>query len=284
MSNESKYLFPEPSIIEQTSDQLKQLISNRLPDAHDQDDGTDSSALVRIDVAQDHIEQARDILLSRGETFTEEEKEELSFLSWPLSPEEQRLTDARLEKERKENRRLARIRNDQCAYMKLLVFNIMNGYSLPSSTELDGYAIGLSSQPTLSQDLSSEQVLDVIDKIKELSGFDAVSHYVCSKPGVTFDEDDSPNWSLRVPLRALEDTSSRSYVSGIAYKHCGDTVTVSDQRKERPTEICFEIIHDLSKVVIQQSDSKFYEDNIVDICEQSSDGIIRAFLKRVFRK
>ncbi|RYY74501.1 MAG: hypothetical protein EOO52_13125 [Gammaproteobacteria bacterium] len=83
-----RYLFPDEELFSLSSDDLRRVILESLTDAHDQTDGTDCNSDVRIDFAQDIIEQARDIVLARGETFTAEEKCEMHFLSWPLTEEE----------------------------------------------------------------------------------------------------------------------------------------------------------------------------------------------------
>ena len=76
------YLFPDPELLELDNDELRRYIKNNLRHAKDQTDGTDCMSDVRIDFAQDTIGQARDILLSRGITFSQYEQNELSFLCW----------------------------------------------------------------------------------------------------------------------------------------------------------------------------------------------------------
>lgn len=85
---EDRYLFPDKKLLIFSSDDLHRVILDNLTDANDHTDGTDCNSDVRIDFAQDIVEQARDILLARGKTFTDEEKCEMHFLSWPLTEEE----------------------------------------------------------------------------------------------------------------------------------------------------------------------------------------------------
>lgn len=78
------YLFPEPSLLDISSDDLRVFIVSKLRDAVDMTDGSDPNSDVRIDYAQDTIHQARDILISRGETFPLAEQKTLWFLDWSM--------------------------------------------------------------------------------------------------------------------------------------------------------------------------------------------------------
>lgn len=104
-SNEDAYLFPDRELLGMDNGALRRVISRNLRQANDQTDGSDMDSDVKIDYVQDIIEQARDILVGRGETFSDEEKESMEFLDWPLTEEqkaEKALADAR---EREAHRR-----------------------------------------------------------------------------------------------------------------------------------------------------------------------------------
>lgn len=73
------YLFPEPSLLDMSSDDLRGFIVSNLRNAGDMTDGSDPNSDVRIDYAQDTIHQARDILVSRGGTFPLTEQKPLWF-------------------------------------------------------------------------------------------------------------------------------------------------------------------------------------------------------------
>lgn len=93
------YLFPYPQVLRMEKAELLALIESNIADATDMVDGTDANADVRIDVAQDLIEQVRDRLLAMGHEFTAQERRRLGFLRWPPSPEE--VERERLEEERR---------------------------------------------------------------------------------------------------------------------------------------------------------------------------------------
>lgn len=81
------YLFPDDNIVRLDDQALLDFIECKLGDALDMTDGSDFGSDLRIDIAQDRIEQARDILLSRGYVFSPDQQERISFLQWPLSLE-----------------------------------------------------------------------------------------------------------------------------------------------------------------------------------------------------
>lgn len=76
------YFFPNPEISEQKNEELFALINQHLPAAKDMVDGTDGTTDVHIDYAQDVIEQARDVLVSRGVPISAELRLQLNFLDW----------------------------------------------------------------------------------------------------------------------------------------------------------------------------------------------------------
>lgn len=81
----SSYLYPKPALLNRSNAELRQLIAERLPGALDMVDGFNGVTDVSIDCARDTIEQARDILIERGESFTDEEKQRMNFLRWSLA-------------------------------------------------------------------------------------------------------------------------------------------------------------------------------------------------------
>lgn len=87
------YLFPYPEIKEKQNDALFALINVHLPTATGMVDGTDGTTDVHIDYAQDVIEQARDVLVSRGVEISAELRLKLNFLDWrtPAQKEQARI-------------------------------------------------------------------------------------------------------------------------------------------------------------------------------------------------
>lgn len=81
----SSYLFPEPALLNRSSAELRGVIAEHLPGALAMVDDFNGTTDASIDYAQDIIEQARDILIERGESFTDEEKQRMKFLRWSLA-------------------------------------------------------------------------------------------------------------------------------------------------------------------------------------------------------
>eukprot|EP00659_Diplonema_papillatum_P007025 gene7025-10834_t len=82
------YEFPDEDLLDYSVEQLQALIRKKLPLATYQIDGLGGIDQVRVDYAQDLIDQARDLLLDRGMSFTQAEIEELEFLTWPPTESE----------------------------------------------------------------------------------------------------------------------------------------------------------------------------------------------------
>ncbi|MHB1678754.1 MAG: hypothetical protein ACYCSS_14705 [Sulfuriferula sp.] len=78
----SRSFFPQPELAQMDDARLLERLRGLLPVANDQVDGTDPGAGPRIDYARDSVEQMRDVLLSRGHRFTEEEKNAMPFVKW----------------------------------------------------------------------------------------------------------------------------------------------------------------------------------------------------------
>jgi hypothetical protein len=87
----SRYFFPCDELAQLSSQELRDRIRSHLSMACEEPDGRPEVHSEYIDYAQDIVEQCRDLLLFRNETFTDQEREELTFLSWPLTPQELKL-------------------------------------------------------------------------------------------------------------------------------------------------------------------------------------------------
>ena len=106
----NRYLYPDGDLPFKSDEELHSLISRRLPVATDLLDGLSGNRPEQIDHAQDIVEQARDLLLDRGATFSDEERLAMFFLEWPLTEAE---AFAREEKERAEHQE-QQLTSEQC--------------------------------------------------------------------------------------------------------------------------------------------------------------------------
>lgn len=134
----NSYHFPEPSLSQMSNEGLLDVIRRRLPQALDMTDGSDINSDVKIDYAQDLIEQARDLLLERGHVFSEEERQQMSFVIWPLSEEEKAEQARRHEDEMAEHA----LRLQAWEWLRVEIREyarcLFDGVSLPVDAALDG--------------------------------------------------------------------------------------------------------------------------------------------------
>lgn len=202
---DARYLFPEPSIRRMGRQELLLLIDSNYADATDMVDGTDAHADVRIDVAQDFIEQARDQLERIGHIFTESERSRLRFLRWPPSPEE-------VERERlAEERRWAAKKAAQVVwepFMHECMRRLLVGQPLLRGFHAERLELVVGTQPPSypgKKRLSGQQVLDLAGRYEQLTGLKPGLGYVCSAPGMEFATDPAAGWSLYIPLSSRRD-------------------------------------------------------------------------------
>ena len=202
------YEFPNADLLEYSSAGLRSLISKELPTAQYQIDGLGGITQVHVDYAQDLIEQARDLLLDRGESFTTEEVDALSFLTWPLSEAEQAEHDARLLREAAKREltysRLKLVRSRGLEIAR----EAMQGRLKADSPEVHGVAlvIGRSGHSFVDGKITTigpngVEVLAVVAQLHALGVNSAkLGGWSCSKVGVTFETDPIPSWSVRMDL------------------------------------------------------------------------------------
>ncbi|HYD60529.1 MAG TPA: hypothetical protein VEC35_09255 [Noviherbaspirillum sp.] len=209
---EDTYLFPMPRLLTYSNAELRDLIASNLDQAHDMTDGTDFNSDVKIDHAQDIIEQARDILLARGEVFTPEEQAQMDFLDWPLSPEEIAAQEVAEAREREARYLLdlewSRIKNRYTPWIEQLI----RGEALPSDAEFDGIELnigwnGWTNSPDGRTTLrpSGEEVMRMRDELERVAGVPVELGHFGSRAGVTIETDPAPGWNFRFPVpRAAE--------------------------------------------------------------------------------
>ncbi|MGC8213254.1 hypothetical protein [Ralstonia pseudosolanacearum] len=205
------YLFPEPSLQECTNRQLYRLIRANLPYALDQTDGTDLSSDVTIDHAQDLIEQARDVLISRGEQIPRQLGAKLSFLSWPLRPEELAEQQARrlreLEADRNRRAHAAKLQ----AEITHAILVVMEGGQLPADLSLEGVTVEIGWGPgSPSGDIrtritpSGADVLHMRDALIAAGGECRVSG--AAERDIAFEKALTPTWSLYFSVPSARET------------------------------------------------------------------------------
>jgi hypothetical protein len=195
------YLFPDESLGQSENDALLSFIERYLPDAKDQTDGSDHHSDVRIDYAQDLIEQARDLLLARGHVFSAEAQSELDFLSWPLSDAEKAAAEQE-EAARRIERAAAydKFKKSKVA-MEAGVEAALGGRDIPDEL-LRGLELSIGAQIPSDKAVatSGAQVLEMVAQIERITGQKPGLGYGCSRMGVTFAEDPHPAWSLHFAL------------------------------------------------------------------------------------
>jgi hypothetical protein len=199
-----QYLFPDDAIPGMTRDELLALIAARIDDALDMTDGSDMNSDVRIDYAQDIIEQARDSLVGAGYEFAPAERDRLSFLTWPLTPEQEQARAAEAEREAADNAAWRKWRDATEAKFNRYLVLAMNGEALPPEADFTGIKIdvGWSSwtsshtgETTLRP--SGAEVGQMLVALIESGCGDArIPSYGCSRVGVTFETDPGPAWKI----------------------------------------------------------------------------------------
>ncbi|MBA1280329.1 hypothetical protein [Stutzerimonas stutzeri] len=203
------YEFPDPELLSYSNEALRKLIQRELPMAVDHVDGLGGmNHGVQIDHAQDLIDQARDILLDRGETFSQEDRESMPFLSWPLSPEEKAEKEAQLRRELAANAAAA-ARREVVLNKAMEIAKAAMAGSLESDPEaVRGITLVISrSSWTRIQGVdttegpSGSEVKELIARLRALGATSAdLGSWGCSKIGVGFDDDPEPAWRVRMEL------------------------------------------------------------------------------------
>lgn len=196
------YLFPDPDLLGYSAAQLRTLIHRELPTALFQIDGTGGITPVHVDYAQDLIEQARDLLLDQGETFSPEDVERLSFLSWPVSTEEQAKQEA-LQQEDAARAQSYSLLNQVRSRALETARKAMLGRLVPDSPGIQGIelVIGKSGHRSSDPGPSGAEVMEMVARLHALGAPTAkLGGYVCSRGGVTFETDPLPAWSVSMDL------------------------------------------------------------------------------------
>ena len=201
------YLFPEPELRACTDEQLYALIRENLPDATAEPDGTDLVSDVAIDHAQDLIEQARDLLLSRGAVISPQLRATLRFLSWPLSPDKTAANQARQLREIEEDQ----LRREHAAKLGVEIIQairtVMDGGQVPAALSLEGVTVEVGWCSRTSDGVrrtispSGAEVVCMRDALIA-AGCTQCRLSGASQGGVPFEDAPTPEWGLSfsVPL------------------------------------------------------------------------------------
>lgn len=207
---QEKYLFPDDAIGTMPRAELLTLIESYLKDAHDMTDGSDYNSDVRIDYAQDMIEQARDALLDGGYIFTAAERARLGFLTWPLTPAQAAAKVEQDAREQADREAYRAWRESIEAKFSGLLELAMRGEALPPEADFTGLQIdvGWSSwQSSASGETtmrpSGADVRKMVETMRARGFADAcLAAYTCSRAGVTFDTDPGPAWTINFSVPA----------------------------------------------------------------------------------
>lgn len=205
-----RYEFPDQDLLALSTVELRALMNNCLPLALDMVDGMGGPWPVQIDHAQDRVEQARDILLDRGEEFDQEQRDAMPFLDWPKTPEEKAEEQARFQREREE----IAARNAHAAIVASKALVVARA-AFEGRLELGTQAthgiqlvLSRSSRDTaFRQSPTGAEVLALVEQLQAMGESSVeLSSYSCSMAGVDFANDPEPAWKLRMDLPTRADT------------------------------------------------------------------------------
>ncbi|NWD57155.1 hypothetical protein HX878_20705 [Pseudomonas veronii] len=202
------YEFPDEDLLDYSVEQLQALIRKKLPLATYQIDGLGGIDQVRVDHAQDLIDQARDLLLDKGMSFTQAEIEELEFLTWPPTESERIERETQQLAEAAERVRLAALRKQVEARSLATTQNAIDGKLADQPAVVQGIKLVLSRSglsfsngEIYPSGPSGTEVLSLVDQLQAIGVTDArLRSYTCSRVGVQFDTDPVPSWKIEMRL------------------------------------------------------------------------------------
>lgn len=207
--NVDAYEFPDPELLDYSNEALHKLIQSKLPLARDHVDGLGGMHhQLQIDHAQDQIDQARDILIDRGETFSKEEQESLPFLSWPLSVQEKAEKEAQLKRQLAANAAAA-ARREVVLNKALETAKAAMAGGLENDVEsVRGITLVISRSGwtriqgvETPQGPSGSEVKEMIARLHALGATSAnLGGWTCSRVGVSFDDDPELSFRVRMEL------------------------------------------------------------------------------------
>jgi hypothetical protein len=188
--NLDTYLFPDEDLQYCSIQELRDHITENLATALDQVDGISSVREEHIDLAQDIIEQCRDRLLARGESFSDEERGTLSFLRWPLTPAEEAAKHAREEAVLAERRARWVVAQQKAVD---LVTRCLQGEAQEDELQHCELTVHLNEAPGL-------EAIKRANLLESFTGQKPFLAYVCSRAGVTLETDPGLRVSMSVKL------------------------------------------------------------------------------------
>jgi len=207
------YEFQDEDLLDYSVDQLQALIRKKLPLATYQIDGLGGIDQVRVDHAQDLIDQARDLLLDMGVSFTQAEIEELDFLIWPLTEAELIEQETQQREEAAERVRLAALRKQVEARSLAVTQDAIDGKLSKQPAAVEGIKLVLgrtglsySNGQMHPNGPAGIDVLTLVDQLQAIGVTDArLRSYTCSRAGLQFDTDPVPSWKIemRLPVNPL---------------------------------------------------------------------------------
>lgn len=141
LQNRDHYLFPNDRIPTLSTEALLRIVDANIRDATDNTDGSDLGSDVRIDGAQDIIEQARDQLVVLGHVFSAEEQKRLSFLEWPKTKEQEQAEAAQRERDRIAGLQQREWAKASQGLLNSVFARLIAGHDLPTEAGLDGLTL-----------------------------------------------------------------------------------------------------------------------------------------------
>lgn len=205
MNSRDHYLFPDDEIPTLGETKLLAVIAANLRNATDTSDDSDIGGDIRIDGAQDIIEQARDQLVSNGYVFSLDEQSRLSFLTWPLTAEQEQAAAVLREQERIADAQYREWARSAQAKLSGLFAILMAGDALPEDADVNRVelSIGWNSCTNYADGRtitrpSGAEVLRMQAELVACGANDAnVSIHDSDRARAAFQADLGPFWTMR---------------------------------------------------------------------------------------
>lgn len=202
------YFFADSTIPDKSDADLFALIQQWLPTANDCVDGISLVRDEHIDYAKDIIEQARDVLVSRGVSFTEEMKQKLAFLDW-CTPSEKEKDRARAMADFQTKQGVMEVARAELSVVvtafKQEASEFLNPLLRYSASRLGAKRVRLDAkqqgvQLEVSGHCTGAQFREYQRRFEKLLGKPIRTGYCCSTPGVKMEHDPNLYFCLYLPL------------------------------------------------------------------------------------
>ena len=200
--NPDAYDFPDESMLSLSCAELRAILAEEIPMV----DGSHRVGFEHVDYAEDIAQQARDLLLDRGEIFSDDEIRRLSFLKWPLSPEEEIRREAQSKREQAAHAAYLAESSSQSELALQKTRQAISGELSGRGADVAGVKLKLSGRGSVRSGCEADSLIgpNVRDLVQRLHTYGVPSaeirSYQCFKPMVTFDTDPDLAWSVAMDL------------------------------------------------------------------------------------